>query len=318
MLRWLLRSGALIGVLVVLAPALHRGWTHVETDFPNYYTAAVLARKHAPLRKFYDWTWFQRQMNYAGWERQLGGYIPHSPLTMLPMLPLSGLAPMTAKQVWLAANVAFLLAAVWLLSRMSSLTASGFLLLAAAGYQALSLNFIYGQYYVFILFLLAASIRLLLRGRDLSAGALLGLIFLLKLYAGPFLLYFAWKRQWRALAGMLAACLALGLISIGLFGWHDNLYYVTSVLPRALGGESTDPYAPGLATVSNMFRHAFVFEPELNPHPLANVPAVAFFLQALVTLAAPLLCLLAIPRTCDQDQRRELAWFVVMLLFVSP
>src|SRR5271154_724301 len=151
MLRWLLRCGALVGVWLVLVPALRQGWTHVETDFPNYYTAAGLARKHAPLRKFYDWTWFQRQMNYAGWERQLGGYIPHSPLTMLPMLPLAGLPPMTAKRVWLAANVVFLFAAIGILANLCKLPASGLILLAMAGYQALSLNFILGQYYVFIL-----------------------------------------------------------------------------------------------------------------------------------------------------------------------
>jgi len=318
MLRWLLRSGALAGILLVLVPAVRRGWTHVETDFPNYYTAAVLASKRAPLRKFYDWTWFQRQMNYAGWDRQLGGYIPHSPLTMLPILPLASLPPMTAKRVWLAANVIFLFAAIGILANLTTLPASGLVLLAMAGYQALSLNFIFGQYYVFMLLLLAASFWLLLRERDFWAGSLLGAIFLLKLYAGPFLVYFAWKRQWRALAGMLAACLALGFVSIGLYGWKDNLYYVTSVLPRALGGESNSPYASGLTTVSNMLRHAFVLEPELNPHPWANIPALAFFIQALVTLAAPAMCLLALPRSGDRAKRRELAWFLVMLFFVSP
>src|ERR1700679_436000 len=84
------------------------GWMHVETDFPNYYTAAVLARRHEPLPRYYDWTWFQRQMNYTGTERQLGGYIPQTPLTMLPLIPLSGLAPQHAKQVWLVLNLIFL------------------------------------------------------------------------------------------------------------------------------------------------------------------------------------------------------------------
>ncbi len=318
MLRWLLRSGALAGILLVLVPALHQGWTHVETDFPNYYTAAVLARKQAPLRKFYDWTWFQRQMNYTGWDRQLGGYIPHSPLTMLPILPIASLPPMTAKRVWLAANALFLFAAIAILANLSTLPASGLILLAMAGYQALSLNFILGQYYVFILLLLAASFWLLLRGREFWGGIILGAVFVLKLYAGPFLLYFAWKRRWQALAGMLAACLTLGIVSIGLYGWNDNLYYVTSVLPRALVGESNNPYAPGLTTVSNMLRHAFVFEPELNPHPLSNIPAAAFFIQALITLGAPAMCVLALPRSRNGENKRELAWFLIMLLFVSP
>ncbi|HMD50509.1 MAG TPA: glycosyltransferase 87 family protein [Bryobacteraceae bacterium] len=318
MLRWLLRCGALAGIAFVLFPAVRQGWTHVETDFPNYYTAAALARKHAPLRKFYDWTWFQRQMNYAGWEHQLGGYIPHSPLTMLPILPLAGLPPMTAKRVWVAANVAFLFAAIALLANLSGIPASGLIVLATAGYAALQPNFIFGQYYVFILFLLSLGFWLLLGEREFSAGAVLGAVFVTKLYAGPFLVYFAWKRRWRAVAGMLASCAALGLVSIWLYGWKDNLYYVTSVLPRALVAETNDPYALGLTTVSNMLRHAFVFSPTLNPHPIANAPAAAFFIQTLVTLAAPVFCILALPGARKGNRRREVALFLVMLLFASP
>ena len=317
MLAWLLRCGALAGITFVLFPAVRQGWTHVETDFPNYYTAAVLARKHAPLRKFYDWTWFQRQMNYAGWDRQLGGYIPHSPLTMLPILPLSGLAPMTAKRVWLAANLAFLFVAIVLLAQISAIPASGLILIATAGYAALQPNFIFGQYYVFILFLLSVSFWLLLRRREFSAGTVLGAVFVTKLYAGPFLIYFAWKRQWRAVAGMLASCATLGLVSIALYGWKDNLYYVTSVLPRALVAETNDPYAPGLSTISNMLRHAFVYSATLNPNPLANFPPAAFFVQAIVTLAVPVFCILALPRKVGEP-RREVALFLVMLLFASP
>ncbi len=158
--RWWLRTGALAGIGVVLIPSLYRGWMQIETDFPNYYTAAALTLQHAPLRNFYDWTWFQRQINYAGWGLQLGGYIPHSPLTMLPMLPLAKLPPMTAKRVWLAVNVAFLFAAIWILANLSALPVSGLLLAAMAGYQALSLNFVFGQYYVFILLLLVSSMWL--------------------------------------------------------------------------------------------------------------------------------------------------------------
>src|ERR1700693_6357823 len=85
----------------LLLTSLRRGWTHVETDFPNYYTAAVLTLHHEPLRSFYDLTWFQRQMSYTGTERQLGDDRPNRPLTMLPLLPLAPLDPQRAKQVWL-------------------------------------------------------------------------------------------------------------------------------------------------------------------------------------------------------------------------
>src|SRR5258708_35300364 len=109
--------------LVFLANPFRTGWTHVETDFPNYYTAAVLTHHRMPLKRFYDWPWFQRQMNYAGTERQLGGYIPQTPVTMVPMVPLSGLPPQRAKQVWLALNLVFLGLIVVMIARVARVSA---------------------------------------------------------------------------------------------------------------------------------------------------------------------------------------------------
>ena len=89
---------ALLMLALFLATSFRKGWTRDETDFPNYYTAAVLVTHHAPLRDYYDWTWFQRQMNLAGIEHQLGAYLPQTPLTMLPIVPLAGFPVQIAKQ----------------------------------------------------------------------------------------------------------------------------------------------------------------------------------------------------------------------------
>ena len=315
--RWLLWIAAVAAIVFLLIPPLAHGWTHVETDFPNYYTAARMFRQRLPLRDLYDWTSFQRQMNYAGWGLQLGGYIPHTPLTALPMVPLAGLPPMTAKRVWLALSLLFLAAAIWILARLTHLPVPGLIILALAGHNALAGNFELGQYYCFLLFLMTVSFWLLFSRREFSAGLLLGAIFILKLYAGPFLFYFAWKRRWRPLTGMLVAGAALSLCSIAWFGWKDHLFYLTDVLPRAAAGEHMDPYAAGMPTILNMLRHPFEAEPELNPSPLINAPALVFFLQPLVTLAIPVFCLIAIPRDKNLTPA-ELAWFLIMLVLVSP
>ncbi|MGH9696649.1 MAG: hypothetical protein ACRD5Z_21055, partial [Bryobacteraceae bacterium] len=102
-----------------LFTSFRAGWNRAETDFPNYYTAAVLVRKGEPLRKFYDWTWFQRQMNYAGVEAQLGSYVPQTPVTMLPLLPLARFPVQTAKRAWLLLNLGLLAVTFWLLSRVT-------------------------------------------------------------------------------------------------------------------------------------------------------------------------------------------------------
>src|SRR6185369_7787609 len=141
----------LIPILFFFASAFRIGWQRAETDFPNYYTAAVLVHKGESLRNYYDWTWFERQMNYAGIERQLGAYTPQTPLTMLPMVGLTRLPVQRAKQLWLLFNLVFLFATIWMLSQVTRFRMDQIWLLAFCGYFSLSMNFIFGQYYVFLL-----------------------------------------------------------------------------------------------------------------------------------------------------------------------
>jgi hypothetical protein len=315
--RVLIRLAAACGLCLLLATSFYKGWTHVETDFPNYYTAAVLARQHQPLERFYDWIWFQRQMNYTGTERQLGGYIPQTPLTMLPFIPLTTLPVQMAKQVWLALNLAFLGLTVLLLARLAHGTVAGILLIALAGYSSLAANFLLGQYYIFLLFLLTLGVWLLLRGHGLCGGIVMGAICMLKLYSAPFLLFFVWKRQWRSLMGMVIACLLLGGLSVAWFGWDANVFYLSAVFPRASENAILDPYHPSINTFTNLLRRMFISEPELNPHPLFNAPFPFFFLRPALTLSILSFPLLALRRDAKVIQQ-ELAWYLIAILLASP
>jgi hypothetical protein len=301
----------------VLLTSFRRGWTQVETDFPNYYTAAVLTLRGEPLRNFYDLTWFQRQMNYTGTERQLGAYPPNTPLTMLPLLPLAPLDPQRAKQVWLILGLLSLAASVWILASLTKFDPTEILLLALIAYGALSANFILGQYYLLLLFVLTAAAWCLIRGRPVAGGALLGLVFALRLYTAPFILYFAIRRQWKALAGMLGSMAVFAAAAIGVFGFDAVWFYATTILPRGLDGSITDPYLPGWGSMTAFLRHTFVSEAELNPHPLFNAPWIFFFLRALYTLGVLALALLALPRD-SREEDRPFAWFVIVLFALSP
>jgi hypothetical protein len=132
-------------------------------------------RKGEPLRNFYDWMWFQRQMNYAGIERQLGGYIPQAPAAMLSILPIARFPSQTAKRIWLVANLAFLAGTLWLLSRITRFGLADIVLLAVAGYGSLHMNLLLGQYYIFLPFLLTLAFYLLNRNSGFSGGFVLGI-----------------------------------------------------------------------------------------------------------------------------------------------
>jgi hypothetical protein len=302
--------------LFLLIVPFRAGWTRAETDFPNYYTAAALVRQHQPLRDYYDWTWFARQMNYAGNGTQLGAYTPQTPLTMLPMVPFTGFAPQTAKRIWLLFNLVFLGLTVWLLSRITRFRFETIWLLMFCGYFSLRTTFLYGQYYVFLLFMLTLAFYFLHRKDRLLGGCIAGVVFGLKLYGGPFLPYFAIKRQWKTLIGMSAVLLLLVGVAIVLFGPADVHYYVTQILPRSLEGGSVDPYNPGDPTFSTLLRRSFVAEPELNPHPLWEAPWFFFFLRSFISLAIIAFLFFGIARRRTTD-RHDFAWLVIAVLLLS-
>ena len=52
--RSILRLAGLGALLLFLLGAFRPGWMQAETDFPNYYTAAVAVRAHLPLHNYYD------------------------------------------------------------------------------------------------------------------------------------------------------------------------------------------------------------------------------------------------------------------------
>ncbi len=312
----IIRVSALIALAVFMATSFRAGWNRAETDFPNYYTAAVLVLKRAPLHDYYHWPWFQKQMNYAGVENQLGGYIPQTPLTMLPIVPLASFRVQAAKSIWLLLNLVFLGIVVWLLSRVTQLGVAEVSLLAFAGYGTLHSNFLLGQYYVFLLLLLVFGFYCLNRGREQLGGVLFGAAFAFKLYGAPFALYFAASRRWRALAGMILAFGSAAAIALLIFGWNDIVYFATQILPRSLEGQTLDPYNSGNGTISTFLRRALVMEPELNPHPLWNAPWLFFFLQPFITVLVLVFPLLGLRESFTGNC--QFAWLYVALILVSP
>jgi len=308
------RVAALLALLWFVYDTAIPAWNGPSSDFPNYYTAARLARAREPLRLYYDWTWFQKRIDEAGFERQLGGYVPQTPVAMLPYVPLAGMSPVAARRAWVLLNCVFLVVALWMLSGLTGLGMPELWLVAMAGYATLRSNFVLGQYYVFLLFLLTAGVWLVLRKREFAAGLWWGAALALKLYGGPLMVFALVKRRWRLAGGMVLVSVVMLAGAVLWFGWRDVGYFGTAVLPRALAGEIIDPYHPANGAVTALLRRTFVREADLNPAPLVESPWAFAFLQSFFTLAA-----LALPAVSGVAiTRRTLAWWMVAILVVSP
>jgi uncharacterized membrane protein len=87
------------------------------------------------------------------------------------------------------------LAALAILKQATKLRIEEIALVTLAGSVSFYVNFYYGQYYAALLFLLTLGYYFLSRGRHVASGLVLGIAFSLKLYAAPYLLFFAAKRK---------------------------------------------------------------------------------------------------------------------------
>jgi hypothetical protein len=162
---------ALLGLFVMRA--LLSAWRTLNTDFPNYYLAAVLRFQRTPIDRAYEWIWFQRQKDHNEIPQPLVGFVPNPPLCAAPMLLLASLAALPAKRVWILLNLVFLAAALCILRRLTQLRWRHILLIAGLCLLPLRTNFMLGQYYIVILLLICLAYFAVFHGHRFTAGTLL-------------------------------------------------------------------------------------------------------------------------------------------------
>src|SRR5215468_8672856 len=105
-----------------LLKAILPAWRSLNTDFPNYYLVARLLREGYSLDRIYDWIWLQRIKDHWGLDQSLVGFAGLTPLSALPVWPVAGFAALTAKRIWIIANLLFLFGTVETLHRVTSVS----------------------------------------------------------------------------------------------------------------------------------------------------------------------------------------------------
>src|SRR5260370_26487339 len=89
------------------------------------------------------------------------------------------------------------------------------------------------------------------------------------------------------------------------------------VLPRTLEGNSVDPYNLLTATPNMLLHRLFLREAELNPHPVFEAPWLFFFMRTAMQLGLVVFAALGVAWKTDPDRRRDLAWFLILLVLIS-
>ncbi len=307
---WAERGIFFLLVLYLCIHTMPRAWRTLNTDFPNYYMSARLAHEGFDTSRMYEWTWLQREKDHRAVDIRVIGLPPITPFSTLAMWPLTGLAPLTAKHLWILLNLAFLIPIGWMLRSMTRLSYQRVALVFALSFP-LHRNLSYGQFYVLLLLLIVAACWAYLRGFRALAGVLVAVAAACKIFPILFFIFFLQRRDWRTMAWGAVTGLSAAALSIAVFGRNVHRTYLREILPWTLHGEAMPPYVAS-ASISGVLHRLFLSEPQWNPHPWHYSPlCYALLLPALQMVAlAPAILLI---RRGDAGRNRILLEWSALL-----
>jgi len=310
----------ILAILVVgfIGFAIVPGWRSLRSEFPNYYLAAELYHQGIPLDRVYEWTWFQRQNDQLQVHDGLVSFAPNPPSSILPLLPFTGLKPLAAKRAWIVSNLVLLALSLLALRRTTQLSWRRVILITLLCTLPLRIDFMYGRYYVLILFLVCAAHYASIRNSHWSAGVAWSAAAAMKLFPAISIILFIQKRNWRALAGFLIGAITLWVISLSLFGTEVHRVFLKEVLSQASRGDWLGPYVLSQNSFITLWSHLFLLEPELNPSPLIDSPLLYSAMLA-ITVTVLLFAFLRSVAVKELPRATALRWaaLVPLLLLLS-
>jgi hypothetical protein len=309
--RWIEATLFVLLIFLAIAPATSKAWRSLNTDFPNYYLTARLAREHVDTSRSYEWLWIQREKDHRAIDQRVVGLVPITPFSTLLVWPIAKLEPLRAKHVWIILNLILLAAIVPLLARASGLTTLQAAILCGLSYP-LQRNLLFGQFYIVLLAVLIAACWAHQRGRNTLAGALVGLAAALKIYPILLSLHLLKTRNWRAIAAGAAFILAATFLSVAVLGINMNRTYLLQVLPWALRGDALPPFNIGSGSVSTVLHRLFVYEPQWNPRPVMPQAWMFAVLHPLLQLAIVGPVILLIRSRNSSPLRTRLEWSALL------
>jgi len=249
----------------------------IDSDFPNYFTAAKIVADGGDVERLYDNRWFDEQMHrYGTWTGIPGKFSPFPPPTALLLIPLTRLAPLDALRAMTAVNMVCLICSIVLLTRILSVSlADSTVLVLLSGFAVLNAIRL-GQPYIPVSLSCILGYYAYLKGRPLLAGLCFGFFVPVKYFPVVLLIYFAFRREWRVVLGGACAILAVTLTSIGVLGWKIHGDFLSAILGNHLIGkiDMQDPFTASFQSFDSLFRRLFIFDATANPQPLFALPVL--------------------------------------------
>ncbi|MBM4166217.1 MAG: DUF2029 domain-containing protein [Ignavibacteria bacterium] len=242
-------------------------YASLQTDFPNYYTSSRLVLEGKEIDRMYDDKWFQAQMHQYGITEE-GKFAPFPPLTALVFLPIAHFEPLVAKQIWTTFNLLLLFLNVILLSTILKTNWKYSLLLFLISGLALINNVKFGQLYLLLTYTILLGYYFYREDEKILSGISFGLMIGIKYFPFIFVLYLAFRKEWKLVLTSLITTTVLSLLAFFILGIEMHKVFVETSLFNHINGILQNPFSATFQSWNSLFRRLFVFDEQWNPDPI--------------------------------------------------
>ena len=293
-----------VAVALTLFPVANRARLKT-TDFVNFYLGARIVRQSGGAQLY------RRQTQDEAYEALVGyrpnQYFLHPPFEAAALVPLTWLSLEHAFVLWMLINIALLGGSVLWLMPCNPLVRDKPLLalLVCFGFFPTLIALNLGQDSILLLFILCAAYFLSRRGRELAAGLVLALLAIKFQYLAILVPLLLLSRRVRALAGLVAGAMLLGIVSLLVTGSRGLWEYFAFVRRfDAKGGYG------GLNPALMVNARGFLAGIGATAHVPVNSVAIGILLTAVAAVIAI--------RSREPDAGLLFALFVTVALAASP
>ena len=223
--------------LTFFAARVSRYISRPTFGFTTYYSSALVLTYGEPAKVLYDDGRFRELRHQLTGIDSKEPFAPNPPLISVLFIPFSYVQLSTAKILWECLSFFLLIALFLAVRRDLNLDASesSVVIALCLGFTPLYLNFVYGQFYVFALFLLACAFRYWQSRKRYLFSVVLAFLLLLKGLGVFFLLLAFLARDWAIFMSTLVFYLIAAAVSAVFLGTDAWVGYFLSVLEHFPG-----------------------------------------------------------------------------------
>ncbi len=247
---------------------------------------------------------------------------PYPPFVAILSLPLSIFSVNQLVIVWFIIELICLAAIAGMLTILWKgklhWIAAGLIFFLLLGWYSVMVDLLFGQMTIILTTLVLGALLALRKDKKILAGMLIGLSVAIKMFTWPLVIYFALKKDWRALFSSAGTAIALNLVALMTIGFGPFSAYYLQITMQV--GAIYHAFLKNYSLWSIGYRLFAGTQPiggnYISAPPLINLPNIAPLVSAGLAGIFLVLGLIWAIRTKDSDI--AYAIMVCVLVAVSP